>query len=340
MIHQQQPNNKKNNRRLPTGRSMHHRNGWIPKQLPCWNTVHQTHSLGNRSTTNICTTSTDWLLHNETLTSRKRNRRRPTINLQQGKYTLHCCHRNGNKTKTNCALLPSQRKQNKDKLCWLSDPAVAKIITFGIDLAKMMLSKVPSANQKQKYHVFISFAGEVRKEREFDYVTILEDQLQIAAGGGNILNIFVAEKTMHAGQQSDPLVTMLTNALTARVVACVASTHYVQKKWCIAELLCALARNETVCPWTGVSRVIVDAFPGCHWVLPSCRATASVSLPDTSKNQTDVPINRSTKKWLDDFCCLFPTRLPTMKICEITGENVYGKCCSANFGRNNSCVTS
>ena len=104
---------------------MHHRNGWIPKQLPCWNTVHQTHSLGNRSTTNICTTSTDWLLHNETLTSRKRNRRRPTINLQQGKYTLHCCHRNGNKTKTNCALLPSQRKQNKDKLCWLSDPAVA-----------------------------------------------------------------------------------------------------------------------------------------------------------------------------------------------------------------------
>ena len=217
---------------------------------------------------------------------------------------------------------------------------VQDIMSFGIDLAKMMLDKVPSANQKPKYHVFISFAGEVRKELEFDYVTSLEDQLQIAAGGGNILNIFVAEKTMHAGHQSYPLVTMLTNALTARVVVCVTSTHYVQKKWCIAELLCALARNETVCPWTGVSRVIVDAFPGCHWVLPSSPATASASLLVSPKNPIDRPISRSANKWLDDFSGLFPTQLPTMQICEITGENVYGKCCSANFGRNNSCVTS
>ena len=217
---------------------------------------------------------------------------------------------------------------------------VQDIMSCGIDLAKMMLDKVPSANQKPKYHVFISFAGEVRKELEFDYVTSLEDQLQIAAGGGNILNIFVAEKTMHAGHQSYPLVTMLTNALTARVVVCVTSTHYVQKKWCIAELLCALARNETVCPWTGVSRVIVDAFPGCHWVLPSSPATASASLLVSPKNPIDRPISRSANKWLDDFSGLFPTQLPTMQICEITGENVYGKCCSANFGRNNSCVTS
>ena len=236
-----------------------------------------------------------------------------------------------------------QMTSRKEELKQLNPHRLKKlqeIMTFGIDLAKMMHKKLPSENQKPKYHVFISFAGEVRKELEFDYVTRLEQQLQDTAGGGNTLNIFVAEKTMHAGQQSDPLVTMLTNALTARVVVCVTSTHYVQKKWCIAELLCALARNETVCPWTGVSRVIVDAFPGSHWVLPSFRATSSVSIPDTSKHNTDIPTTRSAKKWLDDFCCLFPTRLPTMQICEITGENVYGKRCRASTGRNNSCGTS
>ena len=201
------------------------------------------------------------------------------------------------------------------------------IMTFGIEVAKIMLEKLPSENQKPKYHVFISFAGEVRKEREFDYVTSLEDQLQIAAGGGgNTLNIFVAEKTMHAGQQSDPLVTMFTNALTARVVVCVVSRHYAQKKWCIAELFCALARNENVCPWSGVSGVIVDVFPGCHWVLPPRRTTTIASLPAAPKDQPDTTFRRSADKWLDDFCCLFPTQLPTMQICEIGGENVYGKC--------------
>ena len=204
-----------------------------------------------------------------------------------------------------------------------------QIITFGIEVAKMMLKILPSANQKPEHDIFISFAGEVRKEREFDYVTRLERELQNAAGCGNTLKIFVAEKTMHAGQQSDPLVTMLTNALTARVVVCVASTHYVQKKWCIAELLCALARNERVCSWSGVSGVIVDAFPGCHWVLPSSPATASgASFPGTPTGLTDRPITRSTKKWLDDFCGLFPTQLPTMQICSIAGEHVYGKECA------------
>ena len=112
LIHQQQPNTNNKNNRLLHNRSIDSSPSQLVDHMTtskavafCWNKVHQKHSLGNRSTTNICTPSTDWLLHNETLTSRKRNRRRPTINLsclQHGKYTLHFCHCNGNKTKANC----------------------------------------------------------------------------------------------------------------------------------------------------------------------------------------------------------------------------------------------
>ena len=188
-----------------------------------------------------------------------------------------------------------------------------EILRFGIEVAKMMLGKLPSANQKPEYHVFISFAGQVRKEREFDYVTRLERELQNAAGGGNTLNIFVAEKTMKPGKQPDPEVTMLTHVLTAGVVVCVTTTHYVQKKWPIAELLCALA-----CPHSILSPVVVDAFPGCQWVLPPCRSTASASTP--------AICTRDASEWINDFIGLFPTKLPSIQRCTIGGENVYGKC--------------
>ena len=193
-----------------------------------------------------------------------------------------------------------------------------EILRFGIEVAKMMLGKLPSENQKPEHDIFISFAGEVRKEREFDYVTSLEDQLQIAAGGGNTLNIFVAEKTMKPGKQPDPEVTMLTHVLTTGVVVCVTTTHYVQKKWPIAELLCALSRDEMACPHSILSPVVVDAFPGCQWVLPPCRATASASTP--------AICTRDASEWINDFIGLFPTKLPSIHRCTIGGENVYGKC--------------
>ena len=207
-----------------------------------------------------------------------------------------------------------------------------EILRFGIEVAKMMLDKLPSENQKPEHDIFISFAGEVRKEREFDYVTRLEDQLQNAAGGGNTLNIFVAEKTMKPGKQPDPEVTMLTHVLTAGVVVCVTTTHYVQKKWPIAELLCALARNEMACPHSILSPVVVDAFPGCQWVLPPCRSTASASTPVVS--------TRDANEWINDFIGLFPTKLPSIHRCTIGGENVYGKCFRKSTGRKNSCLTS
>ena len=193
-----------------------------------------------------------------------------------------------------------------------------EILRFGIEVAKMMLGKLPSANQNPEYHIFISFAGQVRKERKFDYVTRLERELQNAAGGGKTLNIFVAEKTMKPGKQPDPEVTMLTHVLTAQVVVCVMTTHYVQKKWPIAELLCALARNKMACPHSILSPVVVDAFPGCQWVLPPCRSTASASTP--------AICTRDASEWINDFIGLFPTKLPSIHGCTIGGENVYGKC--------------
>ena len=206
-----------------------------------------------------------------------------------------------------------------------------EILRLGIEMAKMMLGKLPSENQKPEHDIFISFAGEVWKEREFDYVTRLEHELQNAAGGGNALNIFVAEKTMKPGQQPDPEVTMLTHVLTARVVVCVTTTHYVQKKWPIAELLCALARNEMACPHSMLSPVVVDAFPGCQWVLPPCRSTMSASTP--------AICTRDASEWINDFIGLFPTKLPPIHRCTIDGENVYGKCFRKSTGRKNSCVT-
>ena len=223
------------------------------------------------------------------------------------------------------AALTNLSDQQKEKL--------QEILRFGIEVAKMMLGKLPSENQKPEYDIFISFAGEVRKEREFDYVTSLEDQLQIAAGGGNTpLNIFVAEKTMKPGQQPDPEVTMLTHVLTAQVVVCVTTTHYVQKKWPIAELLCAFARNEMACPHSILSPVVVDAFPGCQWVLPPCRATASALTPAIS--------TRDASEWINAFIGLFPTKLPSIHRCTIGGLNVYGKCFRTSTGRKNSCLTS
>ena len=158
-----------------------------------------------------------------------------------------------------------------ERLKQLSPPRLDKIrriLRFGIEVAKMMLDKLPSANQNPKRcDVFISFAGEIRKEREFDYVARLKNQLEKTAGSGRTLNIFVEEPENRQGQTSDPIATMLTHVLTARIVVCVISTHYVKKKWPLVELLCSLARNEKLDPVRDVSPLVVDAMPGCHWVL-------------------------------------------------------------------------
>ena len=78
LIHQQQPNTNNKNNRLLHNRSIDSSPSQLVDHMTtskavafCWNKVHQKHSLGNRSTTNICTVSTDWFLHNDSDTKKE-----------------------------------------------------------------------------------------------------------------------------------------------------------------------------------------------------------------------------------------------------------------------------
>ncbi|KAL7561740.1 hypothetical protein ACA910_010951 [Epithemia clementina (nom. ined.)] len=174
---------------------------------------------------------------------------------------------------------------------------VKQIYSFGVHLAMLMFLLVRDIEQPQ-YDVFISFAGEDRRARQQDYVGMLLNQI-LSCG----LTVFVDKVAMRAGKTSYPLATMLANVLTARVVVCVVSVHYVQKKWPMAELLCGLARNIAAGP-LGKSPLIVDAMPGCQWTLD-----ASSSSSSTQK--------RHPQEWLGDLTVLLPTQLPSMQIYEV-----------------------
>ena len=63
---------------------------------------------------------------------------------------------------------------------------------------------------------------------------------------------------------------------------------------------------------------------------PSPDKNFKVTLAERTKND-GTGITRDARAWLDDLLVLFPVQLPTMQICSIAGENVYGKCSCANM---------
>ncbi|KAL7560212.1 hypothetical protein ACA910_003293 [Epithemia clementina (nom. ined.)] len=165
---------------------------------------------------------------------------------------------------------------------------IKTLLSFGVELAMAMLHLVKE--KAPKYDVFISFAGEDRKTNGQDYVGRLRDRILLSG-----LSVFVDRTAMRAGQTSYPLATMFTHVLTARVVVSVASIHYVQKKWPMAELLCGLARNMAA-GLLGHSPLIMDTMPSCQWILDG-----------------DWTKNRHPGKWLNDLTVLLPTQLPSMQ---------------------------
>ena len=193
---------------------------------------------------------------------------------------------------------------------------VESILSFGMDLAEIMQDKLDGTTRKPLYDVFISFAGEVRCERDCDYVEMLQQQIERAANGEKV-TLFVDSQSMRPGETSCPTVTMFKHILTSRVVVSVASTHYVQKRWPMAEFLCALARNKRVGP-LGHSPLIVDAMPG----LESYHPWFPLIPQDTTTR-----IYGTSRSWLDDLIVLFPpsSQLPPMQKCYGMSDHKQGK---------------
>ncbi|KAL7558674.1 hypothetical protein ACA910_010047 [Epithemia clementina (nom. ined.)] len=171
------------------------------------------------------------------------------------------------------------------KLSSLRQRQVRQIFEFGLQLAALMF-RIIGDQQKPSFDLFISFAGEDR----YDYVKLLRNEMPPQ------WKIFLDDESMYGGMTGDPPSTMFEHVLTAKVVLSVASVHYVQKKWPMAELLCGLARNRAVGAH-GRSPLIVDAMPGYRWTLN----------PELWKTDHDPGT------WLDDLTVLLPTALPAMQ---------------------------
>ncbi|KAL7575652.1 hypothetical protein ACA910_011474 [Epithemia clementina (nom. ined.)] len=172
-------------------------------------------------------------------------------------------------------------KHRPSKLSSSRQDMVQKIHCFGLQLAAAIFQLVLDDRRKPMYDVFISFAGQDRD----DYVTLLRNEMP------REWDIFLDHESMQAGLTSDPTRTMLEHLLTAKVVVSVASVHYVQKKWPMAEMLCGLARNMAAGPH-GRSPLIVDAMPG----------GAKLRAMD-----------HDPSLWLEDLTVLIPTPLPSMQ---------------------------
>lgn len=137
---------------------------------------------------------------------------------------------------------------------------VQELIRFGLAIATRMLHKVPIS--KRRHDVFVSFAGEERSYAKDILVKHFEDKK---------LTVFFDTDSMRAGETSDASQAMLESILSAKSIVFVASFDAVQKKWPLAELLCALARNlKAAKARLRYTPLIVDAFPGSEW-LASCR---------------------------------------------------------------------
>lgn len=160
---------------------------------------------------------------------------------------------------------------------------VSDLMNKGMKIAALLMDAISpaaaGAASAPEYHTFLSYPG----EEYYVYLAGLDRALQRKIGG---IRNFVDRKWLQGC--GDSRNEMLRQVLSAKVVVCVLTYHSAQKKWTIAELICAMARNARAVESGTVSPLLVDGTPGWTWL------------------QSEAGRQRRPEAWVEDLLNLFP----------------------------------